>query len=134
MARPDNSGAAAGGYRRRLRSGEVRSSSSSSTAARRESTSQQESNAPSSVVGPDNSTQPQSWASAGLSVAAATAASSVMPRLNLPKKVSIGSKRNTLLTTPHSSVEQTTSAADVSTGKHVTVSHHTVFLCLWISF
>ncbi|KAK4014704.1 multiple C2 and transmembrane domain-containing protein isoform X2 [Daphnia magna] len=49
-----------------------------------------------------NDNHPQLWASAGLSVAAAAAASSVLPRLTMPKKVTICSKRPF---TPHSSLD-----------------------------
>uniref|UniRef100_A0A0P5T207 Multiple C2 and transmembrane domain-containing protein n=1 Tax=Daphnia magna TaxID=35525 RepID=A0A0P5T207_9CRUS len=49
-----------------------------------------------------NDNHPQLWASAGLSVAAAAAASSVLPRLTMPKKVTICSKRPF---TPYSSLD-----------------------------
>ncbi|XP_057381263.1 multiple C2 and transmembrane domain-containing protein-like [Daphnia carinata] len=49
-----------------------------------------------------NDNHPQLWASAGLSVAAAAAASSVLPKLTMPKKVTICSKRPF---TPHSSLD-----------------------------
>lgn len=54
-----------------------------------------------------NDNHPQLWASAGLPVAAAASASSVLPRLTLPKKVSICSKRPF---TPHSSLDNPSSA------------------------
>jgi hypothetical protein len=50
---------------------------------------------------------PHLWTSAGLSLAATAAASSVMPRLTMPKKVSISSKHTF---TPHSSLDHPSSA------------------------
>lgn len=58
-----------------------------------------------------NDNHPQLWASAGLSVAAAAAASSVLPRLTMPKKVTICSKRPF---TPHSSLDNPDSKHIVS--------------------
>nr|CAH0111794.1 unnamed protein product [Daphnia galeata] len=56
---------------------------------------------------------PQLWTSTGLSLAAAAAASSVMPRLTMPKKVSISSKHTF---TPHSSLDHPSSSADFKHG------------------
>jgi hypothetical protein len=53
------------------------------------------------------------WTSTGLSLAAAAAASSVMPRLTMPKKVSISSKHTF---TPHSSLDHPSSSADFKHG------------------
>lgn len=66
---------------------------------------------------------PQLWASAGLSVAAATAASSMMPRLALPKRVSIASITNKKTSSPQHSLDQ--SDAQLVKSHHVlpTVSH-----------
>ena len=71
---------------------------------------------------------PQLWASAGLSAAAATAASSLMPRISLPKKISISTKRTTF--TPHSSLDQPL-PTEV---KHIVVSRpESVYYAVYVS-